>query len=295
MKKYFPTELILQIYNLLIFLFLLLFAGKVENLFLMLAIHAFMAVTIHYLNIIKFRYENIAVNFLIILAPVLLFSWYHYECGLINRFIFPDFFDNAIQKLDVWVFGKSYHKILARSLNSEIADQLIHFFYFSYYGILFIPAFLLMLNERKKPENPTWQHFVLTRKLLFTITFTMLLCYVIFIIFPVKGPTDYHRVLFPDPKGMVKIMNFLYANGDTDGGAVPSSHVAVSFVITIFICRHFKKIRWYLLVFFIGLAIGTTYCSYHYFIDVLGGLLTGGICYFLAGKLFPKLEHKPSE
>ncbi|MFP4548666.1 MAG: phosphatase PAP2 family protein [Fidelibacterota bacterium] len=286
LRNYFPTELALQIYNLLIFIFILVFSGKINDSGFLLSIHLILAILIGGLQYIKVRYENIAINFLIIVTPVLLFSYFHYETGLINRVIFPDFFDDAIWNLDRFIFGQSYHEIWAKAIDSEIVDQLIHFFYFSYYGILFIPAVLLMIRERQNTYNPGWTKLVLTRRLLFTTTFTMLSCYLIFIIYPVKGPVDYHAVLFPEPKYMVAVMDFLYAHGDTAGGAVPSSHVAVSLVITIFCFRHFKEIRWYLLVFFIFLAIATTYCSYHYFVDVLGGVLAGLVFYIMGGKIF---------
>jgi len=287
-RQYFPTEAALQIYNLLIFIFILVFSNKIDNAGYLLGIHFILGVLIQGVQIVKKTYESIPLNTLIILSPVLLFSFYHYETGLINRVIFTDFFDAVIRSLDRFLFGRSYHEIWARVIDSEWVDQIFHFFYFSYYGILFIPALLLMIRERRNISKPDWTKLVLTRQLLFTMTFTMLSCYLIFIVYPVKGPTDYHAVLFPEPKYMVAVMDFLYAHGDSAGGAVPSSHVAVSLVITIFCFRYFKEIRWYLLVFFIFLAIATTYCSYHYFVDVLGGVLAGLIFYIMAEKMFTR-------
>ncbi len=288
-KKYFPTEAALQIYNLLVLVFIALFFKQIDSSLMFIIIHLGLAVLIHQVNHLKTHYDNLPVNFLIIISPILLFSFYHYESGLINLVIFSDYLDPFIKQLDLAIFGRHYHRLWAAQHNVNFIDQVIHFFYFSYYGILFIPAFLLMLHDRSRVKK-SWQHYLLTRRLLFLVTVTMLICYLIFIVIPVKGPTDYHAVLFPNPTGMVALMDFLYATGDTAGGAVPSSHVAVSFVITLYIFNYLKSIRWYLLVCFVFLAIGTTYCSYHYFIDVFGGLLTGGICYYFGSRLFFHIE-----
>jgi len=286
--KYFPTELILQIYNIAVMIFILIFNGKIEQSTLYIFIHLTFAFLIHSAILIKQGHNKIFINFLIVVFPILLFSFYHYESGVINLCFFSSHLDSLIQKWDLLVFGKHYHEIWAKVVNCNFIDQVIHFSYFSYYGILIFPSFFMMIKERKKADN--WKEFQLTRKLIFTLSFTMLLSYVIFIIFPVKGPVDYHSTLFPEPNGMVAIMDFLYTNGDSDGGAFPSSHVAVSFVILIFVFRHFKEIRWYILPFFLGLMIGTVYCSYHYLIDVVAGFVFGGICYFGARKIYDIID-----
>ncbi|NPE30389.1 phosphatase PAP2 family protein [Methanococcoides sp. SA1] len=288
--KYFPTEMILQIYNITVLSFILIFNGNIEQSTTYLLIHIFLAIAIHTVNYLKSNYDNILLNFFIVIAPILTFFFYHYESGVINLCFFSSHLDPLIQRWDLLVFGKHFHEIWANVVNCNIIDQVIHFSYFSYYGILILPAFFLMLKERKNRHH--WQDYRFTRKLIFALTFTMLLSYVIFIIFPVKGPVEYHSTLFPGPKGMVAVMDFLYANGDSDGGAFPSSHVAVSFVILIFVFRHFKEIRWYLLPFFLGLVIGTVYCSYHYMIDSVAGLIMGGICYYCAEKVFNWMDSK---
>ncbi|MBN2280122.1 MAG: phosphatase PAP2 family protein [Candidatus Marinimicrobia bacterium] len=287
-KKYYPSELLLQLYNLFLMIFIMVFHHKIENAALYLVIHVISAIILHSVNYTKQHFENLYLNFFLILTPVLLFSFYHFESGMINLVVFPNFFDSLIQKWDLFFFGKHYHEIWAKRINSNFVAQMIHFCYASYYVMLVIPAFLLTLKERKKSTH--WQNFILTRQLVFSITFTMLVCYLIFILLPVKGPTDYHKVLFPEPTGIVKIMDFLYAKGDSDGGAFPSSHVAVSFVILISVFQHLKKIRWPLLVFFIFLIIGTVYCSYHYLIDLFAGLLTGLFLFITGKKLFFFLE-----
>lgn len=69
------------------------------------------------------------------------------------------------------------------------------------------------------------------------------------------------------------INNFLKSLEGIKRDAFPSGHVGISLLILILIYRYNKKFFWLLLFPVLMLILSTVYCRYHYFVDVLGGIL----------------------
>lgn len=228
--------------------------------------------------------------------PLILLTLFHYETGLLNRIIFPGFFDDVIQKVDQAIFGVLPNRVLSKIFPYDTIHQIFHFFYFTFYFLLFIPVLAVYLKERNSLEGNTNSvkldlcKFKSTQNILFVILFAMFICYWIFIIFPVAGPTAERSYLFSNAGGFISIMNYLFKVGDLDGGAMPSSHVAVSLIVALFSYRYLRKYFAIILIDFTLLTISTVYCSYHYAIDVICGLAAGGLLYYLGEMVFKKLN-----
>ena len=103
------------------------------------------------------------------------------------------------------------------------------------------------------------------------------LCYVVFILFPVAGP--YYA--FDQPTGPVRevwsarLIYALLAGGSSFGAAFPSSHVAATTAATFTLWHHWRRLGSWFIVPAILLTIGTVYCQMHYAIDAASGLVVG--------------------
>jgi len=78
--------------------------------------------------------------------------------------------------------------------------------------------------------------------------------------------------------------------GEHPTGAFPSSHVAM---VVIFLYLSFMNIRWLfwiILPLFVLILMATVYIKAHYAIDVIAGLLSAPIVYYLANLLAKQIN-----
>ncbi|MFU8856619.1 MAG: phosphatase PAP2 family protein, partial [Deferrisomatales bacterium] len=59
------------------------------------------------------------------------------------------------------------------------------------------------------------------------------------------------------------------------GAAFPSSHVAVALLVALWGGTHFPRLKLLLLVQFVLLSTSAVYCSFHYGVDIIAGVLLG--------------------
>jgi membrane-associated phospholipid phosphatase len=216
--------------------------------------------------------------------PVTLFVYLFEATSNLNRILFSDFIDPFFQRIDFWIFGNQPALVWGKVLDNYFWQELFHFAYFSYY---LIPVLFIFVYLRDKE---------LYLKLAFTITFTFFVCYLTYIFLPVIGgrwweimegypslTTQYRYGIF------TRIMAFIYSTTSHQGGAFPSSHVAVSIVANIIAFEYKKLVGWILVPVTILIAISTVHCHYHYFIDTIFGVLYGFGFYFLGLKLYRRM------
>jgi len=275
-----PTDILFHLYNLLVCLFVIIFHDQIHIAYTLILSHLIIAFGYYYIK--KITAENNSHSYISIIFTIMTLSFLHYESGMLNLIIFPEYFDDIVRSLDIHLFGLAPYKIADNYLNHPFIVQFFHFFYFSYYLILFIPILLILKKETYYNSIPSGS----TERSFFLLLFSMFACYIIFIIFPVKGPTDIHFEIFNKYNSLVGFLDFIYKYGDTHGGAMPSSHVAVSLVITVQSYHYLKKLFPYILCTFIFLTISTVYCSFHYGVDAIAGLVGGLIFYYLGESLY---------
>ena len=71
------------------------------------------------------------------------------------------------------------------------------------------------------------------------------------------------------------IMAFIYKYGEIDGGAFPSSHVAIALTVTLVAAKHRPRMfRFFFLPDVIFLSLSTVFLRYHYAIDMAAGIVT---------------------
>ncbi|MDX2193874.1 MAG: phosphatase PAP2 family protein [Gemmatimonadales bacterium] len=141
----------------------------------------------------------------------------------------------------------------------------LHAAYLAYYPLLVLPPAWFALRR----DLPA------LRRAALAITAAFLLCYVVFLLFPVAGP----YYVFPQPTGpfvahwAARAVYGLLATGSSYGAAFPSSHVAAAVVACWATWRGAPRLGALTLPPTMLLVVATVYCQMHYAVDAAAGLL----------------------
>jgi membrane-associated phospholipid phosphatase len=103
----------------------------------------------------------------------------------------------------------------------------------------------------------------------------------------VKKRIAFHETLFAITF-VFYICYFIYCKSPHLGGAFPSSHVAISIVITLAAIRYVRYVGYAMIPVTLMLCLSTVHGHYHYFVDVIAGFLTGVILYAVSLSLYRK-------
>jgi membrane-associated phospholipid phosphatase len=191
----------------------------------------------------------------------------------IDRVIFSEALDPYFISLDQHIFGYQPCLVWGVTYDTYFLQEFFHYAYFSYYLMIFgIPLYIYLNREKSE--------YI---RVLFNILFVFFSCYVLYSIFPVIGGRYFPEALELSQTfrhGLfTHIMVFIYQTNDHWGGAFPSSHVALALTISLLSFRYFRAFAWVLFINTIFLSISTVYCHYHYFVDVIGGVIYGFVMY----------------
>jgi membrane-associated phospholipid phosphatase len=179
-----------------------------------------------------------------------------------------------------------------------IVSEVMYAAYFSYYIMIAGIALALFFQSREQ-----FFHYVSV------ISFVFYICYLCYIFLPVIGP----RVFFTNTAGgqlpndirpektpsyppavqegpFCQTMRWIYETFAIQGAAFPSSHVAVALGTLYFSALYLRRIRSLHLAAFLLLCLSTIYCRYHYVVDVLAGVVTGGVLTLLGDWLYRRFQ-----
>ena len=179
--------------------------------------------------------------------------------------------------------GDSPALALARAAPWTPLSELLHLAYLAYYGIIYLPPALLWWDAGRRGPGVTgatdpWRAFTASA---FTVLLSFLLCYSVFVVFPVQGPWyTWHtggRGGLPLTGPVREFVQRLLVAGSSRGTAFPSSHVAVSVAQTVVLARVAPRLAWVVGPATALLALGAVYAGYHYGIDALAGAVLGAV------------------
>ncbi len=123
-----------------------------------------------------------------------------------------------------------------------------------------------------------------------------MVCYLFFNLVPSAGPQFYFDAsIFKETGGFFyQILGYIENNIEIPSGAFPSSHVAIETLVLLYALFRLKDAwRWALCINCLGLFVSTVYIRAHYLIDVIAGIATGVICYYVFGKFGRRWIHYP--
>ncbi len=266
-----PVELVdvaFFVYLTVIFLLLVRFGGPGADRVWHIGIHLaflFMAAVILAMNIFhSSRFLLFARVWYVPFLYVFLFE----EIGKMIHLIRPMFLDPWVLALEARTFD-GYPTVWLQDLATPWLTELMSFFYMTYYFLIPVLGLNLYTRREWKPLSD----------LILTSSVTFFFCFLHYLFMPVLGPIFHPETL---PFDLVSIQagplttfeQWLFFKGAIQGGAFPSSHVAVAVVVLYFAFR--TKRHPYVFLFTVtGLAMSTIYNGYHYGVDVIYGVAAG--------------------
>jgi membrane-associated phospholipid phosphatase len=185
-------------------------------------------------------------------------------------------YDRIVQQWELWLFGSQISREWWQAVPSRFLSTLLHSAYLSYYLIISAPA----LYFAWRGDLQAVRRFVLV------VIATFVICYLVFIFFPVAGP--YYE--FPRPPSWfttnlpARLTYEALATGSSYGAAFPSSHVAAALAAALAALKSSRRLGLVLLILTLFLTIAVVYCQMHYGVDALAGLAVGAAVTVLAGK-----------
>lgn len=182
------------------------------------------------------------------------------------------YLDEAMITWESSLLGSQPNLYLDR-LATPPLTELLSLCYFAYYPLLVAPPLALFFQRRYRDLE----------RLMTTITLPLYLCFLGFLVLPLRGPLAAMRGSFTPAElsGYVitPVQNFIMAHGDAAGTFFPSSHVAVSWVCLSAVGGLYgRRVFLTLLPLVVGLTFATVYLRYHYLSDLLAGLAVATVC-----------------
>ena len=212
--------------------------------------------------------------------PILLATLGWKELNNLITMIFPYWANDLLIRTDLLLFG-THPTVWIERLFTPWLTELMNFFYAVFW--IYIPVIALTLYCKNREQD--------LFDFLFSVSLTYVVCFTLFLFFPGEGAwiilKDLHQV---DPEGgfFQSLNQAAQARGTIRGGAIPSSHVAVAFVVSLASIKYFKRLGTLLLILSFGVAFATVYCRYHHAIDAITGMLTGFCIFRISNRILLK-------
>lgn len=235
-----------------------------------------------------------------------LLAWWYPDTYEINR-MFPNL-DHIVAGWEQNLFGFQPALVFAKNFHWAIISELMDMGYVMYYPMIAVVALFYFFRRYQEFERCS-----------FIILASFFIYYVIFIFFPVAGPTFYYDAvgvndiahgIFPSLGDYFShTQDCLVSPGYQDGffyqlvedaknagerptAAFPSSHVGVS-TICMLLALHSKNRRlvYVLLPFYVFLCMATVYIQAHYAVDAIAGFVSAIIIYYALLLVSKPLKH----
>jgi membrane-associated phospholipid phosphatase len=212
--------------------------------------------------------------------PLVFFILLYEETRPLIHMIFPNSFDPLVNRLELALFGIYPTVWMQKFVCLELNEYLMFSYSFYYFLLVVLGAGLFIKHKIRQFDH-----------LLFTSAVAYYISYLGFILFPVEGPRfalwAKHQLEI-NGGFFTSLAQGLIERAGMQGGAMPSSHVAVALVVLVYAHRHHRLLYWVLSPLVISLFVATVYGHFHYVSDVAAGLLVGGISIFLCDRIIGK-------
>jgi len=265
-----------------------LFAENLRHLVRLLALQGFVAITILTLGLVQARsalraqvvgkrWTTLFWHFWRHWYPHLFFLFCFEELGQLVHLVDSRWEDAKVIAFDHWLAGV-HPAVWLEQFATPARNDFFQFAYFTYFTYLLIVGGILYYRGERRAY---WS----------VMTYSMVgyaIGYLIAIFFPIESPWfamagfwrgDLHGGAFTG------LMSFIERLGRVRGAAFPSEHVAGSIAALWGAWRHRRWLFWVLLPLVTCMCASTIWGRYHYVADVLAGLVTGTLGYWLGSKI----------
>jgi membrane-associated phospholipid phosphatase len=205
--------------------------------------------------------------------PHLFFLFCFEEMGKLAHLVDPRWEDAKLIAFDRWLTGVNPSLWMERFAHPAL-NEFMQFSYFTYFVYLLILGGILYYRR-------DWESYW---AVMMYSAVGYVIGYVIALLFPVQSPWftlagQWHGQLTGGP--FTALVNFIEKCGRVHGAAFPSQHVAGTMAALWGTWRHRRWLFWVFLPFVVCMCVSTVYVRNHYVADVLGGIVTGTLGYFV--------------
>lgn len=205
--------------------------------------------------------------------PHLLFLFCFEELAYLMTLATPMWRDSKLIAADFWLTGV-HPSVWLEQFATPFRNDAMQFVYFTYFVYLLVVGGILYF---RKDWRGYWS----------VMTFSMagyMIGYLIAMFFPIESPWFAMAGWWKEPLHggpFTAMMAFIEHYGRVRGAAFPSAHV-IGATAALWGAWKFRRwLFWFLVPFYIGMCFSTVWGRYHYLLDVLAGITTGTVGYWI--------------
>lgn len=218
-----------------------------------------------FLILLQVRFNTKIVDFLRSFYPLATLGYLYGETDFYNN-IWHNYQDAWFEKTDFLIFGFQPSIKFSEVFHWTWFQELMSLSYMSYFVMIFGVLWTIYRFNR--------EYF---NRSIFLVLQSFFIYYLIFIILPVQGPQYWFSApmnSLPEGGAFQKLLRFIQLIGERPTGAFPSSHVGISCILCYLTYQYARPLlKWMIGITFL-LSCSAIYLKAHYFVDVIGGLLT---------------------
>ena len=224
---------------------------------------------------------------LLLIYPVVFLVMIFDGIHLVLPYINSNVYDHELYQIDQWILGVNPTVWIESYINPYLTE-LMYILYFFYFPMpLIILGYLYLQKNYKALDKAFVFMFV-----------TYYGAYLLYFLVPALGPRFYPELVAQqkvslDGLWLTDIIRDTISSLEHNKfDAFPSLHAAISLAVIILVAQYRKKWLWFFVPVLIGILISLIYCRYHYFIDIIGGVVWTLIAFAITEKYYDKLYKK---
>jgi len=263
-----PAEIAIIVYALLTALINCIYFKTLGGTYEHLTIRAGIIAVLFLLLFLHSSKPGKVIDFLRSFFPLATLGYFYGETDFYNN-IWSGYLDPLFAKADFMIFGFQPSIEFSRVFHWTWFNELMNMAYLSYFIMIFSVAWVVYRSN-----------YVVFNKCLFIIIQSFFFYYILFIFLPVMGPQFWFSAPYnslPDAGVFRDVLKFVQAVGERPTGAFPSSHVGMSIILCYLTYRYAPSLFRWMIGITVLLACSAVYLKAHYFVDILGGILTAPV------------------
>ena len=205
--------------------------------------------------------------------PHLFFLFCFEELALLMTLYTPHWQDSKLIAADYWLTGV-HPSVWLEQFATPFRNDVMQLLYFTYFTYLLLVGLGLYL---RRDWHAYWS--VMTYSMAGYMT-----GYFIAMFFPIESPWFAMAGWWTGPLHggpFTAMMAFIEHYGRVRGAAFPSAHITGATAALWGAWKFRRWLFWALLPLYVGMCTSTVWGRYHYFVDVLAGIVTGTLGYVI--------------
>ena len=185
MKRYFakliPVDWIILLYIVITSILVLLFEKNAEQFFILFSIRIALIVLIITISYNYSTKSNKLIGFVRHFYPLISLLYFYPEVDILDNYIFSGF-DNVLAGIEFTLFKSQPSLLFYELMPFKWFNEIMFFSYFSFYWFIITIAFHEFYRNKQNYN-----------RIIFIIIFSLLVYYLVFIVFPASGPQFYFQ------------------------------------------------------------------------------------------------------